>query len=205
MFTVTDATFDPTLQVENRVSNDVFTEQYIRYFDNDGFELSYLEQEYYRENNVSINTLLNHTCDQTEWIRCDNSLFKLDHSLLLHRRSFVGEAREQLIKYKSQFPQLDKYIRLTPKWGLDFALEYYHGKTSLEVIHFENDYPSYEQALEVKLKLEEKILITDWIHFVQKLIWYKDKWETLPGMQQNDWKAEFWGLNRAEETIKSFK
>jgi hypothetical protein len=24
-------------------------------------------------------------------------------------------------------------------------------------------------------------------------------------MQQNDWKAEFWGLNRAEETIKSFK
>lgn len=205
MFTVTDAMFDLTLQLNKRVSNDVFTEQYIKYFDNDGFELSYLEQEYYRENNVSINTLLNHPCDQTEWIRCDDPLFKLDHSLLLHRRSFAGEAREQLIKYKSQFPQLDKYIRLTPKWGFDFALEYYYGETSLEVIHFENDYPSYEQALETKSVLEEKILTSDWIHFVQKLIWYKDKWENLPGMQQNDWKAKFWGLNRAEETIKSFK
>jgi len=205
MFTVSDATFDPTLILEKRVSNDVITEQYIKYFDNDGFELSYLEQEYYRGNNVSINTLLNHSCDQAEWIRCDHSLFKLDHSLLLHRRSFAGEAKEQLVKYKNQFPQLDKYIRLNSKWGLDFALEYYYEETSLEVIHFENDYPSYQQALEAKQVLEKKILSTDWLHFVQQLIWYKDKWKHLHGMQQNDWKAEFWGLNRAEETIKSFK
>ena len=45
MLSATNNTFDSYLGLAKRVSNDVINEQYIKYFDNDGFELSFLEQE----------------------------------------------------------------------------------------------------------------------------------------------------------------
>ena len=152
MLYVSQNNFDTDLSLKKRVSNDVITEQYIRYFDNDGFELSYLEQEYYRENNVLLTNCLNHTCCQKEWLKCEDEKFKVDHSLLLQRFYFTDEAQLQLISKKDKFPQLNKYLRLKPKWGLDFALEYYDKDQALEVIHIEVDYNNYNAALEVKLK-----------------------------------------------------
>jgi hypothetical protein len=204
MFTVTDCNLRPFLQLYHRTSNDVINEQYIRYFDNDGFELSYLEQEYYRENNINLTSCLNHVCDQKVWLEGSSNGLKIDHALILHRWEFQGEAREQLIKYKHRFPELNKYLMLKPKWGIDFALEYYDNDNAIEVMHFENDYPTYGAALQAKNYFEAKILSTDWIDFAKFLIRNKDKWQHLKGMTQNDWKASHWGLNKAEETIKSF-
>ncbi len=31
------------------------------------------------------------------------------------------------------------------------------------------------------------------------------QWECLPGMEQNDWKARHWGLEKAEFTQKAFQ
>ena len=202
LFTVTDAVFDSKLQIEKKVANNILTEQNIRDFITNGFELSYIEQEYYKENNITLNSRLNNTCDQTEWIKCDSPLFKINHSLLLQRRSFVGEAREQIIDYRKQLFHtnlttediLGKYIKMKPKWGLDFALEYSFEKEVIEAMHFEYDFLNYQEAVDAKLFLDEKILTTDWIHFVQKLIENKDKWMYLPGIKKNNWKTDFWGL-----------
>ena len=202
---VTDNTFDLDLSLKLRVSNDVINEQYIRYFDNDGFELSFLEQEYYRENNIKLSSQLNHPCCQKEWFICKDERFKVDHSLLLQRYYFVGEAELQLLSKKEKFPQLNKYLRLKPKWGLDFALEFYDNNHAIEVIHIEMDYNNYYAALEAKAKLEEKILNTDWYHFTDSLKFKKLQWQHLPGMEQNDWKARHWGLNKAEFTQKAFQ
>jgi hypothetical protein len=204
MFTVTDSNLRPFLHLCHRVSNDVINEQYIRYFDNDGFELSYLEQEYYRENNINLNSCLNHICDQKVWFQGGSEGLKVDHALILHRWEFQGEARCQLLNHVHKFRELNKYLMLKPKWGIDFALEYYSDSEAIEVVHFENDYPSYQLAQEAKLYFENKILSTDWLDFARSLIAKKDEWQHLKGMAQNDWKAKHWGLNKAEETLKSF-
>lgn len=204
MFKVVENNLRPFLQLCNRVSNDVINEQYVRYFDNDGFELSYLEQEYYRENGINLTNCLNHSCDQRVWLEGESNGLKIDHALLLHRWEFSGEAREQLERNKSKFPELNKYLMLKPKWGIDFALEYYYGEKVLEVMHFENDYPSYEEAQNAKKAFEQKILNTNWLDFAKFLLQNKEEWQALNGMAQNDWKAKHWGLNKAEETLKSF-
>jgi hypothetical protein len=204
MFTVLDNEFDNYLELKHRVSNDVITEEYIRYFDNDGFELSYLEQEYYRENKVPINRILNHAGDQRPWITGFHEKFKIDHSMILQRWEFVGEAKQQLEVKKALWPQLNKYLKVQSKWGLDFSLEYYNGDEALEVLHIELDYKDYNQACNAKKFFEEKIAKTDWEHFVQSLIVNRSKWVDLQGMEQNDWKAVHWGLSKAEKTLKAF-
>lgn len=204
MFSVVENNLRPFLQLCNRVSNDVIVDDYIRFFDNDGFELSYLEQEYYRENSINLTNCLNHSCDQKTWLDGSYGGLKIDHALILHRWEFSGEAREQLERNKSKFPELNKYLMLKPKWGLDFALEYYNKDDVIEVIHFENDYSSYDKALTSKSFFEQKILNTDWLDFANYLLKNKDEWQGLNGMTQNDWKARHWGLNKSEETLKSF-
>jgi len=205
MFTISDNKFDQYLELKKRVSNDVITEQYIRYFDNDGFELSFLEQEYYRENQVPIDNILNHFCNQKEWIKCSGEVFKVDHSMILQRWEFVEEAKKQLENKKNFFPQLNKYLRLNSKWGLDFSLEYYKEDIALEVLHIETDYSNYYDALEAKDFFERKIQSTDWDDFTKNIIKNKTDWQHLQGMDQNDWKAVYWGLDRAENTLKAFK
>lgn len=204
MFFVTPNAFDERLALEKRVSNDIIKKEYIRYFDNDGFELSHLEQIYYKENGVQLDSCLNHSCDQKKWIEGGDDHFILDHSLLLQRRNFAGEAKAQLEYKRKEYPQLNKYLNLVPKWGLDFALEYYNDNAYIEVIHIENDYRSLEVAKHAKENLEKKIIETDWVDFVKTLIRRKSKWDGLVGFAQNDWKAKYWGLNRAENTEKSF-
>ena len=204
MLTFSDNKFNNYLELDRDVDNDVITEEYIRYFDNDGFELSLLEQEYYRENDVPINRILNHSCDQRVWVNCTQDNFKLDHSMILQRWEFVRKAREQLENKKTQYPQLNKYLKIQAKWGIDFALEYYNEEDALEVLHMEMDYHNYYEAMAAKEFFEKKLLSTDWKHFVQSLIKNKYRWECLQGMEQNDWKASHWGLKKAEKTLKAF-
>lgn len=203
MFTVTNNKFDNYLGLKKRVSNDIVKENYIRYFDNDGFELSFLEQEFYRENNVKLNYTLNHGGDQRDWITGGDEHFKLDHSMLLQRWYFVDEAKSQLEYKRKEYPQLNKYLKIVPKWGLDFALEYYNENSWMEVLHIEMDYRSYDEAEEAKENLQKQLLSTDWVDFVKSLIRSKSQWDSLPGMEQNDWKAAHWGLKKAEITQKA--
>ncbi len=202
MFYTIANTFEPNLLLTKRVSNDYFTHQYINYFDKDGFELSFLEQEYYREHGIPLTNILNHRSNHLEWIGGGDERFYIDHSSISQRWGFAGEAREQLDNHRSKFPQLVKYLNLKPKWGIDFALEFYDNQQFLEVVHFEMDYYSYDQAMESKEWFEEKIISTDWEHFVGSLISSKEEWVHLNGMEQNDWKARHWGLERAEITLK---
>jgi len=205
MLFIVDNNFNYDLSVDKPIEDKSINEVNVRYFDNDGFELSKLELEYYKVNKVHLEDCLNHVGCQKQWFKCEDSKFKVDHSLLLQRYNFTEQAEEQLIRHKKQFPELNKYLRLKPKWGLDFALEYYDHKHALEVLHIELDYNNYFLALEIKEKLERRILYTDWVNFTESLKNKKDQWYGLPGMEQNDWKARYWGLQKAEFTQKAFQ
>lgn len=204
MLSVTRCSFDEKLHLTKPTDVESFTEHNIQYFDNDGFELCGLEYEFYRSNNVELNNVLNHRCNQKVWFVCNDNCFKLDHSLILQRWDFQENARDQLDQFRNKFPQLNKYLKIVPKWGIDFALDYYYNDTFLEVIHVETDYRNYEEALEAKTFFESKILNTDWKDFVKSILSHEDQWNTLTGFQQNDWKAVHWGLQKAEITEKAY-
>ena len=204
MLRVSDSNFTSELHLKRKTNPLNFYEDNLQYFDNDGFELNGLELSYYKDNGVGITDCLNHPADQKQWFICEDKNFKIDHSILLQRWDFADYAREQLLDYKNQFPQLNKYLKLKHKWGFDFSLEYYNGDDVIEVLHIENDFKSYELALEAKKRVETKILNTDWINFVNNLKRKKSDWEYLPAMAQNDWKASYWGFKKAEITYKAF-
>ena len=204
MFKICDSVFIPKLEIKNTIDDTLITLDKTRYFDNDGFELSELEKEYYKANNVILNNCLNHLADQQDWFKCEDNNFFIDHSILVQRWQFVDKAREQISCKKTELPLLNKYLKLVPKWGIDFALEYYRDDIALEVIHIELDYRDYDSAVVGKRYVEEMILDTDWQHFVESLLNNKDQWQYLTGMEQNDWKAVHWGLQKAEKTYKAF-
>lgn len=196
--------FDETLVLDKPINDSFFNDKFVKYFDNDGFELSLLEKEYYKTNGVELTNYLNHDCNQKEWFIGGDSNLIVDHSLLLQRWSFGGEARKQLESFKTQFPQINKYLRIVPKWGLDFSLEYYDDTNAIEVLHVEKDYRSFSEAISEKQKLEKMISETDWYGFARDLIRTKICWQDLVGFDSNDWKSRFFGLTKAETTLKAF-
>ena len=204
MFSLSEHTYKANLCLNYSTNPDNFVIENILYFDNDGFELTGLEKEFYKDNGIELSNCLNHEADQKTWFICNDDHFIVDHSLLLQRWEFNDEAKEQIYRHVNKFPQLNKYLRLKAKWGYDFLLEYINGYDVLEVMHIEADFRNFEQALVARGEAELKILSTDWKDFTKSLIRNKNKWEYLPGMEQNDWKASFWGLKKAEFTQKAF-
>ena len=196
--------FDQTRACKNPVNETAFKDDTVSCFDNDGFELSVLEQSFYKENNFPLHNFLNHNCFQVKWFTMNDDNFVLDHSLLLERKCFDGEAKEQIEFHSKQFPQLLKYLKLKPKWGIDFSLEYYEDNLYIEVLHIEYDYYNFDKAVEAKDKFQTKLLATDWNDFLSTLKKKKEEWVNLKGFQQNDYKARLWGLPKAEDTLKSF-
>ena len=202
MFTILKNKFCRYLEITDPVDDALFINENVRYFDNDGFQLSLLEQEYYKANKVSITNTLNRAGDRPQWMTCEHDKFQLDHSMTPQRWCYIGAAKEQLQKHSSVFPSLIKYINLKPKWGLDFALEYYDNEQVLEVLHIEFDFRNYYTALAMKENLEKKIADTDWEDFKNRLLEKRSTWQEINGLDQNDWKAQFWGLPKAEKTLK---
>lgn len=202
MFTMLNTQFVRYLEISKPIDDNLFTEENVRYFDNDGFQLSLLEQEYYKANHVPVVNTLNRAGDRPLWMTCNHESFYLDHSMTPQRWCYVAEAKAQLTHHIKKFPSLIKYINLKSKWGLDFALEYYDDTEALEILHIEFDFRNYYQAVLMKQELEQKISSTDWADFKSRLINKKSCWENLQGLDQNDWKAKFWGLPKAEKTYK---
>jgi hypothetical protein len=203
-FFVTDNSLREQATLEVPIIDGYFTDYYFRHFDNDGFQLNRLEQLYYEAQGIDIPECLGVRAAQYNWFDViEPGKFIIDHSLLITRCAYVGRAREQLERMSRVYPYLKKYLLLKPKWGFDFALEY-AGDEYLEVLHIEQDFDSYREALERKKHFEELVFYEDWEMFAAELVKHKAFWEPLQGMERNDWKARFWGFDKAERTLKAF-
>lgn len=203
-FFVTDYILAKDATLKKPVDDGLINEHNYRHFDNDGFQLNRLEQEYYNANGIYITECLGVQAAHYPWITAINTgNFIIDHSLIMTRYSYSDEAREQLEKASYDYPYLKKYLLLKPKWGFDFALEY-AGENYLEVMHIEQDFDSYHEAVNCKARFEQLVIQEDWTHFVSELEKRRAIWEPLQGMARNDWKARFWGFDKAERTLKAF-
>ena len=74
----------------------------------------------------------------------------------------------------------------------------------MEVIHIEQDFDNLEDAYNAKERLETIINNTDWYEGAVKLWERKDEWINLSSDDHSDYKAQFFGWDRAFDNKKVF-
>ena len=113
----------------------------------------------------------------------------------------IGEQIEQVCQNR---PILQKLLNIKPKWGIDFSLDYVTHEVVMEVIHIEQDFDNLEEAYDAKERLEKIIDNTDWYDGAISLWQRKEEWENLSSDDHSDYKAQFFGWERAFDNKKVF-
>lgn len=199
------------VHLENRavitkpLADAAFTPADFQYYDKDGFELCKAESSYYFVNKVPLLNRLNHICCQSDWIQIQTDNVYTDHSLILHRYSFEDEAREQLLAWRHNVPQVDWLLQTRRKWGFDIAIDATNDLPSaFEVVHIEYDDCDFGSFLEKMAPTKEMIERTDWQQAARQVWYHRGQWEHLKGFAQNHWKARYlFGWDMAEYTEKA--
>lgn len=179
------------------------------HFDKDGYEVpTLLERKHYEAQGIDLNTEIQyHIAPAQEWfIDTEKSehILVLDHCMLLTRYAFAGAAREQLEAVKKNRPILNKLLGIKPKWGIDFSLDFIDHSGCMEIIHIEQDFDNINDAVEAKNRLEKIIENTDWYEGACKLMERQDEWINLSSDDHSDYKAQFFGWERAFDNKKVF-
>lgn len=188
----------------DRLCLDLHREDFL-YYDKDGFELNRAEQKYYRIMGFKLDQCLNHNAYTKNWYVSQDPKLIVDHSLILYRCEYVGDARKQLAVLKPCVPQASLLEQTRAKWGFDFALDSTDSKNNIyEVLHIEYDtnfFDKFEQELNT---VQEKIDSIDWLDAAERILTHRGQWQTLRGFEQNNWKARYLlNWTRAEFTEKT--
>lgn len=201
---ISPVALDPNPCCVHQVDN--LEEMDFLYFDKDGFELNVAEQKFYKAMEYPVNyPILNHCCWQEPWvINTESSRLIVDHSMILHRASYSGEAYEQL-SMLHYYPYSWLLVAAKQKWGFDFALDSISETGQVfEVLHIEYDSYNFDRFVESKSQIEAFIRSTDWEDISVEIWKNRDQWQHLAGNEQNHWKSNFiLGWDRAEYTEKA--
>ena len=166
-------------------------------FDQSGYDLCELEQEYAKANMTTVGFNRHRRCIKQDWLeveRKDRGVH-INHADLYERKGFHGYALEQINHWADGMPILFKLSRIKPKWGIDISLDYVDNLGNLfELFHFEWDDHNLWTVQETKLHIEELLLNTDWEDFAKIKISRKEEWKNLDFVGQSEWTTKYLGL-----------
>lgn len=183
--------------------------QHVRLFDQVAFDLCDLEQMYARVNNVSLGNFGPYRASiQQTWFDQADKLegTVLNHSNLFERKAYTGEALSQLKMWTKYFPLIWQLIRLRPKWGVDFSMDYIDSYGNcFEILHWEYDGYCHEEMLEVKHRIEPILINIDWDDAGKKILAKKSEWASLEYTEQCDWKCDYFGVPREQYQMSAWE
>ena len=205
----TQEQFNPNPYLVEPIERELVRTLKLKDFDKDGYEVpNALERLHYEAQGVELNCDIQyHTAPVQPWYidqQDSEQGLVLDHCMLATRWAFAGAAREQIQQEAINRPILNKLLGIQPKWGIDFSLDWVDEHGCMEVIHIEQDFWNYDQAVEAKQRLEYIIDDTDWYQGAMDLIRTKQHWIDLSADDQSDYKAQYFGWHRAFDNLKVF-
>lgn len=172
---------------------------WVHVFDQNGYDLTPIEILYSEVNlgNHSQHRNAAHIALKQDWftqpVKTQGAV--INHALLFERKGYQGDALAQLETWAKHMPLLYKVARIRPKWGLDFSMDWAdHAGNVFEIFHYEFDSFDHAEIVDLKLKLEDKFLHTDWHAAALELLRRKSEWHHLGFFEQSDYKCAFFGL-----------
>ena len=169
-------------------------------FDQNGYDLTQLEQHFAYGNRVKPKKHREHLrALKQEWFTQLPAIegAHLNHSLLFERKGYTGQALIELNHWAKTLPLVNKIIALRPKWGLDFSMDYADREgNAFEVLHWEWDSFVYEEVEQVRTQVEPVLLAMDWSDAAQQILAHKAEWHHLDFFAQSHWKCDYFGIPR---------
>lgn len=198
--TLTSHTWNPDGFWRNPIEPNVCpSPDWVNLFDQNGYDLTPIEIMYSEVNGHAHSIHRNHThvAIKYPWFTQPEKTHGsvINHALIFERKTYDGEALKQLQSWATQLPLLYKVIRMRPKWGLDFSMDWADDQGNVfETLHYEFDSFDYAEVAELKRMLDHKLLTTNWDAAAQELLRRKSEWHHLGFFEQSDYKCGFFGL-----------
>lgn len=171
--------------------------EWVNLFDQNGYRLTLLEQEYSEANNQLYVLHGDEKSLRKPWMEYKDRTTgpHINHAFLFERKGYSGEALEQLKELAQQNHFIYKLINYTGKWGVDFSIDYVDSLgNSMEIVHFEYDSYNLEEIERIKELVELVVLRTDWDDAAKEVLKRKSEWIDLEFFEQSKWKTDFFGL-----------
>lgn len=167
-------------------------------FDQNGYDLTVLEQYFVESNNIIFKRHRPHRqAIKYDWFTSPKLIegAHVNHALLFERKGFCERAKDQLLNWCTSIPLFYKVLKIRPKWGIDISIDYCDGEGNVfEVLHFEYDGFDYNEINDRKQKYEQLFLTIDWDDAAKKLLARKDQWHDLDFFSQSEYKCKFFGI-----------
>ena len=177
-------------------SIDVLSEDPTLDFDPNGFGLTELEIELIRANN-GVFYREDYLTQKTDWLSqpITKSGVILNHSFILYRRAYDGEAAEFLWNLAQQDPRIHRVLQQRPRFGLDLCVEYIQPDgTIFEVLHWEYDNTEPAVIEEYRQLYQNKFLNIDWEYAAKQMLARKDEWHHLAWFPQSKYKCDYFNI-----------
>jgi hypothetical protein len=165
-------------------------------FDPNGFGLTELEIELIRANGGQFYRE-DYLTQKTDWLAQPESRsgIVLNHSFILYRRAYDGEAADFLWQLSKKDPRVHRVLQQRPRFGLDLCIEYIQPDgTIFEVLHWEYDNVDPDHIEHYRVLYQDKFLNTDWEFAAQQLLAKKSEWHDLAWFPQSKYKCDYFGI-----------
>ena len=187
-----------TTKFTERLDDYIASYDDVAIFDQNGYDMCPVELQYaIKHKLLPSNHRASHIALRYEWMSQEDVTdgAHINHCNLFERKGYDAAAKEQLIEWSTTNALIWKIIKIRPKWGLDFSIDYAdHDGNVFEVLHWEWDSFDYQEVLDKQEKYEPFLLSTDWNDAAKELLKRKDEWHHLGFFEQSDWKCKYFGI-----------
>lgn len=178
--------------------SEIFSSEHsVSLFDQNGYHLTPIEQQYAEVNGYPLDIRRHETVIRKPWLVLENIKTgpHINHSDLFERKAYREEALEQLTYYAKQNNLLWKIVKMKPKWGIDISIDYVNeGGNVFEVFHYEWDSFEYESILERKVAIESFVLEQDWDMHAKEIWNRRNEWFNLDFFGQSKWRTDYFNI-----------